>query len=131
MTNQLPIIAEFTAKRYEPGDEDGFRLYYSYARCDENLTPEPFKTFENIEDLNTWKWEIINNQKGDNCILFKEPVPVLNTVEGLEDIMSYHYIIRNSSSEACLIHERVLSMFRYNHDLENSKTINGTIHLSK
>ena len=129
--NQSLNSTDFTAKRYELGDEDGFRLYFSYSKYDEELTHEPFMTFKNMTDLNTWKNGMINNQKGNNCILFEEPVPVIETVEGVEDVMDYHYIIKNSKDEVCLIHERVFSMFKYNHELDEVETLNGTIILTR
>lgn len=96
--------SEIQAKKYEIGDEDGFRLYFCYEKYDEGLHWELFMVFKNLKDLLKWKDKMTKKQNPNNKLIFEDPTPVIQTIYGFEDVFDDEYIILDNNNNKLVMH---------------------------
>lgn len=76
------------AQQYKKGMEDGWRVYYWYENYNEAPLSDCKATFKNIETLEIWKEKMEKYSDPENMIHFEEVVPIVETVNGISEIIS-------------------------------------------
>ena len=101
-------------QQYKKGMEDGWRVYYWYENHNETPLSESKVTFKNIKDLEIWKDKMEKYSDPKNMIYFEEIVPVVETVNGLIEIISgKEYLAIDSSGNKIVFAKEVFeSLFQ-------------------
>lgn len=105
---EYKLRKDIKIQKYEKGMENGWRVHYWYKNYNDMPLSDCEMTFKDIKDLEIWKDKMERYSDPENMIHFEKTIPVIETVNGLAEIVSgKEYVTIDSNGDKRVFTEEV------------------------